>query len=868
MDSPWTGASFGTVRPICDPAAMRGERVRFAAFPRTRHRIALAMAAMASWLAGGASGQERFSFTNETSTRIVMDPSLQGDNLEKSFGIGDFDRDFDLDLVCVRKFPGSITGGFRNILLMNENGTLVDRTVEYGSAADVAGSQGLLDPTNDRDVEAVDVDGDGWLDLLVFTTMSDHLGAMLGQPRVYRNLGVDPKGGWLGFRFEDNRIPVLFAKNGQPANPRACDATVHDLTGDGYPDIFFVDYDTPETSGTICIDLNGDGDTAEPGECQQSPPENPLLDYDNKFLVNWGDDPAGPGPGHFYDSATTRMTATQLFSKFGAKAAAADFNLDGAEDIARINTLNADQDVAIIYGRTGAERGLSFTGPVTVATGGPYNLETGDLNNDGRMDLVIADDGRDRYLLNNTNDALGQAKFTSYTLLESLWEFGSVVRISDLDRDGFNDILIADVDLDLGPFCPATGRRAKIYANQGNPPNVTFAISSAIPAANLASTFDIAPIDINGDAYPDLVTGRCAGIEVWMNQPPIDLSFIYPDGRPETLEPGEEVTFPMVIAIAGGGEPIDPRLLVSTDGEIFVPATLEPVSDRGFIARLPAVACGEIIRYRFTASLSNGGTYVDPPDGEFTAVPSTGSTTTQMETYEIDSGWTASAGGATTAGHWERGDPNGTWVGSVPVSPANDFTPFEGTQCFTTLNAPENSSASAGDLDGGPVILTSPAQDLLWSDVEVQYAAWFYCNDPPPSGQADRISVEVSGDGKNWVVADEILSSTTGWRQRTFRMNDVLVPTATTRIRFVVGDIGNNSTTEAAIDDIRITATGCDPPAPACTADLNGDGVVNPLDLGAVLAAWEQPGPTDINGDGITSGPDISAVLGQWGPCP
>jgi hypothetical protein len=207
-------------------------------------------------------------------------------------------------------------------------------------------------------------------------------------------------------------------------------------------------------------------------------------------------------------------------------------------------------------------------------------------------------------------------------------------------------------------------------------------------------------------------------------------------------------------------------------------------------------------------------------------------------------------------------------VGSVPVSPANDFTPFEGTQCFTTLNAPENSSASAGDLDGGPVILTSPAQDLLWSDVEVQYAAWFYCNDPPPSGQADRISVEVSGDGKNWVVADEILSSTTGWRQRTFRMNDVLVPTATTRIRFVVGDIGNNSTTEAAIDDIRITATGCDPPAPACTADLNGDGVVNPLDLGAVLAAWEQPGPTDINGDGITSGPDISAVLGQWGPCP
>jgi hypothetical protein len=818
-----------------------------------------------------ASAEERFSFANETPSRLVMDPSLQGDNLEKSFAVGDFDRDLDQDLVCVRKFPGSITGGFRNLLLMNEDGVLVDRTVEYGAAADVEGSQGLLDPTNDRDVEAVDLDGDGWLDLVVVTTMSDHLDALLGQPRVYRNLGLDAKGRWLGFRFEAARIPTLFAKTGQPANPRTCDVAVGDLTGDGYPDLFLVDYDTPETSGTICIDLNGDGDTADAGECQQSPPENPLLDYDNKLLVNWGDDPAGPGPGHFFDTGTTRMTATQLASKFGTKALAADFNLDGSMDLARINSLNPDQDVAILYGRTGPQEGVLFNGPVTVSQGGPYNMETGDLNNDGRMDLVVVDDGKDKYLLNHTLDALGQAKFTSYTIADSLWEFGSTPRLSDLDRDGFADILIADVDIDLGPFCPSSGRRAKIYANQANPPNVTFAISSAIPPESLASTFDIAPIDLNGDAYPDLVIGRCAGIEVWMNQPPVGLSFLYPEGRPETLVPGEEVSFPIMLAIAGGGEPVDPQLLVSNDGKNFVPAALEPFSDRGFLARLPMAACGEVLRYRFTAGLTNGGSYQDPPEGSFTAVPSNGSESMIVDEFEIESGWTVGSTGPVTAGHWERTVPIGIWAGSVPVAPSADFTPFEGVSCFVTLNAPANATPSSGDLDGGPVTLTSPPYDLLLSDVEVHYGVWFHCDDSPPSTQADRLLVEVSADGTEWVLADEVLTRTFGWRPRTFRLNDVLVPSATTRIRFVVADLGNNSLTEAGIDSIRIVATGCSPAGtPGCPGDLNGDGLVSSLDLGAVLAAWGQlgDGPTDLDGDGLTSGPDLAAVLSSWGPCP
>jgi hypothetical protein len=57
------------------------------------------------------------------------------------------------------------------------------------------------------------------------------------------------------------------------------------------------------------------------------------------------------------------------------------------------------------------------------------------------------------------------------------------------------------------------------------------------------------------------------------------------------------------------------------------------------------------------------------------------------------------------------------------------------------------------------------------------------------------------------------------------------------------------------------------PPEP-CPEDINSDGVVNVLDLLAVLAAWGAAGgPEDINNDGTVNVLDLLLVLGAWGPC-
>ena len=54
----------------------------------------------------------------------------------------------------------------------------------------------------------------------------------------------------------------------------------------------------------------------------------------------------------------------------------------------------------------------------------------------------------------------------------------------------------------------------------------------------------------------------------------------------------------------------------------------------------------------------------------------------------------------------------------------------------------------------------------------------------------------------------------------------------------------------------------------ACGADLNGDGVVGPPDLGILLGAWGgRAGPADLDGDGTVGAGDLGVLLGAWGAC-
>ncbi len=829
------------------------------------------------FIASQASAQW-VTYVNETATRLVAPPNLVvNDNLEKDFGMGDFNNNGRTDLMVMRKFPGSIQGGFENLLLMNENGILVDRTGEYGLDHDVPGGDlGMRAPTNDRNAHVVDVNMDGWLDIVTATTMSDQVNTILGQPRVYINKGNDGNGNWQGFRFEHQRIPQLFAKSGATANPRFCDVDHGDVNGNGFPDLFFTDYDTPETSGTVCIDLNGNGSTADPGECQQSPGQNPNLDFDNRLLFNWGND-GGPGPGYFYDTRGSGQgfTNTQLNSAFGNAVSIVDLNGNGVLDIVRINTLTAGQNAAVFYNNVN-DPGSSFTGPVTIYTGAPYHMAAGDLNNNGRIDLVIIDDSKDRWMRNNGNNGAGQATFTTFIINDSLTEFGNTPRLADLDNDGLLDLMVPDVDADLPSFCPTTGRRAHIYRNTGGPgSNDTFQeIGQIVPNNMLGATYDFAAMDLNNNGWLDLVIGRCAGIQIWRNVPPIFIEFEYPEGLPAFVDSGESTELEVDLVITGGGSivPGTAKVFVSVDGGPYVDSPLTPGSGSQWFAQLPAADCGSTISYYFSADLSNGGLFTDPstaPGNVYSVLAIDEFELMVKEDFENgDGGWTMFNAGPVTGGAWIHAQPVGTITSGQVAAPFEQATPGGSWAWLTGVGVP-GGSAGATDLDGGPTVLVSAPFDLDGTDGIVSYARWFFGSTQSNPSAADQLVVQISNDGgDNWAVVEVIDTNAGQWVTSEFVAGAFVTPSADMVVRFIIADQPNNSIVEGGVDDFRVDALVCGTKAP-CLGDLDGNGSVDGADLGLLLTAFGgKGGSADLNGDGMVDGADLGLLLTAFGACP
>lgn len=726
-------------------------------------------------------------YVNDTSARIDAPLSLVvNDNQEKDYAWGDVDKDGDIDLVIVRKEPFTTPGRRVNVLLMNEGGVLVDRTAAYASDADVAGDHGFGTPTNDRDVVLVDVDGDTWLDMITAVTISDGLPEHIGHPRVYMNKGaVD--GVWQGFRFEDARIPQMLSASGNIANPRFCSVSAGDVTGDGAPDLYFGDYDSGGTD---------------------SPPP-PGTDFNNKLLIN-------DGAGFFTDESELRMTSQMLDSAFGASSAIVDMNDDGVLDVVKQTSLNAPLHVAITYNDP-ADEGFFNVYDIVYPSLAPYFISVGDLNNDDRLDIVVTDDGIDRYLLNQGNGGDGLANFTQVTFPASTNGFGGNSVVADLDNDGWQDVIITDVDVDI----PGCARTSDILRNLGGTPGgmVSFQDDSGtIPSSMLTGIHDVAVFDINNDGWLDLVIGRCNGTQVWMNVPPVSVTFSYPAGIPTFVPPGETLAFQVRLEALGGVLVAESAALhVSVNGGPPVETALEPLGGDLFLATLPAGACGDAYGFHISVEVQGGLVFTDPPNAPadaFHAMVALGTEVVFEDDMEGDvSAWTVFADATLVGGHWEQADPNGTVFNGAPAAPDADATPGAGNvRAFVTENGAAGGAAFASDVDGGPAWLVSPAIDLAGTDAVISYAQWFFT----ALGAMDVFTVSVSNDGGDtWVVVDTVTGTGGFWEDASFVVGDFVTPTSAVVVRFSTTDSPNDSITEAGVDDFVVSRLICGEETPA-----------------------------------------------------
>jgi hypothetical protein len=450
------------------------------------------------------------------SSNGVTNSDLVGNGDEKDFGVADVNKDGWDDLAVGKKIQVSFPGKREGRLMMNEKGTLVDRTVQYASASTTGGDQGFKEPLDCRDVEFADFNGDTWLDMVSTQTDLSNDTSATGKrtthPRIYMNLGVDGSGNWLGFRHEDNRIPQLKTVGNINGVVRFCDSTAGDVDQDGDIDLYFVDYDTDE---------NG-----------HSEPSN--LDLNDRLLLN-------DGSGFFTDATVGSFNNSGMWSSaFGTECEFRDMNGDGKLDIVKISTLtDSPNRNEVIYNNISPTTAPNFTGGfdsiANLSTGENYTFANGDINNDGRMDHLVGDDAVDHYIINTGNNALGQATWTStinFTWLTGSGdpnEFPGQMYAKDYNNDGWLDCLITDVDIDL----PGCNRRTRIYHNRTGAVGATNIVLAEekqqsgsggwFGAIGWSGTYpkgvnDAGNIDIDHDGDLDIILGMCTGTHVWMNQ--------------------------------------------------------------------------------------------------------------------------------------------------------------------------------------------------------------------------------------------------------------------------------------------------------------------------------------------------------------
>lgn len=173
--------------------------------------------------------------------------------------------------------------------------------------------------------------------------------------------------------------------------------------------------------------------------------------------------------------------------------AVGDFDGDGKPDVAVVDRTFTTLSV---YRNSTKGDSITFDAKQDYATGNwPISVQAGDLDGDGKLDLVVAnskiDDNSVSIYLNKSSS--GHVLFAA-PLVVAAGGQPMAVFISDLDLDGKADIAVANIDL------PGA---ISVLRNTSSPGALAFAPKQTLPVTG--SFNDVAASDLDGDKKPDLI---------------------------------------------------------------------------------------------------------------------------------------------------------------------------------------------------------------------------------------------------------------------------------------------------------------------------------------------------------------------------
>lgn len=342
-------------------------------------------------------------------------------------------------------------------------------SVRFNNGSGVFGNATVY-PTasSPSNVYAADLNNDGFKDIMT----ADYNGS---QVSVRLNNG---SGGFGA------RVPYITG-----SQPNSVYAT--DLNGDGFRDLLSSDYGSSRVTmrlnngtGAFGIatnipvgafpvavhanDINGDGFqdivTADSGPSPLS------VRYNNGSAV--------------FGTAVTYATQGTVKGVFTA-----DLNSDGRVDILTVGS-------NLVSVRMNSSSGVIATAPTyTTASSSPYSIEAADLDGNGSLDFVTADQGLNQLSV-RFNDGTGvYGAAVTYSTGSSPVD----VALSDLNNDGNKDLVSAD----------SSANQLSVRFNNGSG---VFSAPTVYPTGNYP--ISVCAADLNGDGYNDLISADYSSSQI------------------------------------------------------------------------------------------------------------------------------------------------------------------------------------------------------------------------------------------------------------------------------------------------------------------------------------------------------------------